>query len=75
MPQAPSVLRAFLCNILFNPDNNPVGYGYYFHHITEEKLKCIERLSNLPLDTKQISISAMIQKQVIKLCIPHSYTN
>lgn len=41
----------FLCNILFNPPNDPVGYGYYFHHITEEKLKCTKRLSNLPLDT------------------------
>lgn len=44
-----------------------MGYGYYFHHFTEEKLKCVERLSHLSLDTKQVNISAMIQTQAMRL--------
>lgn len=49
-----------------------MGYGYYFHHFTEEKLKCVARLSHLSLDTKQVNISAMIQNRAMRLGIPHS---
>lgn len=43
-----------------------MGYGYYFHHFTGEKLKYVERLSHLSLDTKQGNITAMIQNQAMR---------
>lgn len=44
-------------------------YGYYFHHLTEDKLKSVERLSHLSMDVKQLNINATIQKQPMRLRI------